>query len=795
MGTTGDDVIQARGGHDVIRGVGGDDVICGGVGADDLIGGEGNDKLYGGPDGWVDEDRAGYFYHGDRIVGGSGDDVLDGGYDPLDEEQERDERGRLDVLDFTTAASGVVVDVSAQTATGEGADTVTDQRWEIRGSRHDDDIAAGAFDDELIGQGGSDRLAGADGRDQIDDGDWMDGSIPGSDALLGGPGDDRLDAGRGPDELDGGDGDDQLYEGGSSNDTLRGGSGNDDIEDAGRGLDHLFGDDGDDVLGDNLVEGTDQGIDGGAGHDSAGLGALFRHNQEPQAPPSVTDLRTGTTTVEWFSETSADTRGIESLSVPNRWTVYGTDAAESISGWSGPITVYAGGGDDSLGGTPRADHLDGGDGDDRARPGRGLDTCISIEHTPNLRNLCEPSPVNHLVSTGPGNRRTSGPQSGGLSPQISRDGRYVAFQTPSALVPGDTNGVRDVYVRDRERGRTTRVSVGSRGQQLARASSWPAISATGRFVTFSTGSAGVLAGLGGGAKRVFLRDLRTSRTELVSQTSRERPANGDSFGSSISEDGRIVAFESWAPNLGAWDVEVFVRDRQTGRTRLLSTDWKGRPSSYGILPKVTPDGRRVLFYSESNLTKEHDGRGLYVADLARDTTRWVGRPVSEHESSSISDDGRVVAFTSRDPDCTASAGECLTAVVRNTRTDVEEIASAPIPGTEFDGPSYNPQLSGDGRFVLFTSRAGNIVVGDDNLATDVFVRDRRNGRVRLVSVAEDGGGANGPSGTGTFDLPNATLSGDGVWAVFASKATNLVLADENGAADVFARRWGVGFYP
>ena len=411
------------------------------------------------------------------------------------------------------------------------------------------------------------------------------------------------------------------------------------------------------------------------------------------------------------------------------------------------------------------------------------------------RNLCEPSPVNHLVSTGPGNRRTSGTQSGGLSPQVSRDGRFIAFQTPSALVPDDTNGVRDVYVRDRERGRTKRVSLGSRGQQLARASSWPAISATGRFVTFSTGSANVLPGLGGGTKRVFLRDLRTSRTELVSQTSRERPANGASFGSSISKDGRVVAFESWAPNLGAWDVEVFVRDRQTGRTRFLSRDWKGRPSGYGILSKVTPDGRRVLFYSVSKLTRERGGQGLYVADLVRQTIRWVARPAIEHEGSSISDDGRVIAFTSVDPDCTGSTGECLTAVVRNTRTDVDEIASAPLPTVESDGPSYNPQLSGDGRFVLFTSRAGNIVEADDNLATDVFVRDRRSGRVRLVSVAEDGGGANGPSGTGTFDLPNATLSGDGVWAVFASRATNLVLADENGAADVFARPWAVGFYP
>ena len=61
VGTTGPDVIQARGGHDIITGLGGDDVICGGAGSDDLIGGDGNDELYGGPDGWVDEDRAGFF--------------------------------------------------------------------------------------------------------------------------------------------------------------------------------------------------------------------------------------------------------------------------------------------------------------------------------------------------------------------------------------------------------------------------------------------------------------------------------------------------------------------------------------------------------------------------------------------------------------------------------------------------------------------------------------------------------------------------------------------------------------
>jgi len=163
------------------------------------------------------------------------------------------------------------------------------------------------------------------------------------------------------------------------------------------------------------------------------------------------------------------------------------------------------------------------------------------------------------------------------SPAISADGRYVAFLASSSnLVPGDTNGTVDIFVHDRQTGTTTRVSVASDGTQSNGLSESPAISATGRFVAFESFATNLVPGDTNGAFDVFVRDLQTGTMTRASLVSDGSQSNSDSRSASISGDGRFVAFHSFATNLVPADSnnesDIFVHDQQTGATsRVLRT--------------------------------------------------------------------------------------------------------------------------------------------------------------------------------------------------------------------------------
>jgi len=155
---------------------------------------------------------------------------------------------------------------------------------------------------------------------------------------------------------------------------------------------------------------------------------------------------------------------------------------------------------------------------------------------------------------------------GSDSPSISAGGRFVAFASEATnLVAGDTNEVWDVFIRDRVARETERVSIGSRGAQADGNSWYPSISADGRFVAFTSGAANLVAGDTNGAADIFIRDRAKRKTERVSIGSRGAQADGGSWYPSISADGRFVAFESEATNLVAGDTnevwDVFLRAR------------------------------------------------------------------------------------------------------------------------------------------------------------------------------------------------------------------------------------------
>lgn len=322
------------------------------------------------------------------------------------------------------------------------------------------------------------------------------------------------------------------------------------------------------------------------------------------------------------------------------------------------------------------------------------------------------------------------------SPSISADGRYVAFVSNSVnLIGTDTNGVEDVFVHDRVTGRTRLVSRDSDGGQGNSYSYSPSVSANGRYIAFYSKASDLVAGDTNGVPDIFIHDRTTGDTTRISVATSGAQSNGSSDLPSISGDGRFVAFFSLATTLITGDTnnvaDIFVRDRTAGQTTRVS---------------VATGGAQANGYSDS---------------------------------PSISANGRYVAFASSAPDLVEGDTNGVTDIFVHDRSDGWTIRiSTPPPGAESDGGSHNPAIAADGQFVAFQSSATNLVEGDTNGVTDVFLYDRSTSLTTRVSVASGGTQGNG-------DSMWPSISGDGRLIAFGSEATTLVTGDTNDATDVF----------
>ena len=203
-----------------------------------------------------------------------------------------------------------------------------------------------------------------------------------------------------------------------------------------------------------------------------------------------------------------------------------------------------------------------------------------------------------------------------VRPSISADGRFVAFQSQSVFEADDTNGKTDVYVHDLGTGATTRVSVASGGAQAHGSSFSPSLSGDGRFVAYWSSAADLVAGDTNRVPDVFVTDRESGRTERVSVSSGGAQANGESSDPSISPDGRYVAFWSAATNLVPADTngkrDVFVADRLAHTTSRVSVTSEGSQSngdSYSPCIAVLNDGS-VLVAFDSAATNL-GSRGVY----------------------------------------------------------------------------------------------------------------------------------------------------------------------------------------
>jgi Tol biopolymer transport system component len=348
-------------------------------------------------------------------------------------------------------------------------------------------------------------------------------------------------------------------------------------------------------------------------------------------------------------------------------------------------------------------------------------------------------------------------------PAISADGRFVVFDSgASNLVAGNTNRGWDVFVRDRLKRTTERVSVSSSGRQANNVSRRPAISADGRFVVFESLASNLVAGDTNKCRYdpidpyhncsdVFVRDLLKGTTERVSVSSSGRQARGESYEQTISADGRFVAFYSQASNLVAGDTngqpDVFVRDRLKRTTERVSVSTRGRQANYfSADPAISADGRFVVFDSGASNLVAGDTNGqpdVFVRDRLKRTTERLsvsndGNPPNGVSSggliSAISADGRFVVFDSLASNLVAGDRMHTDVFVRDRLKNTTERLSLSASGRQANGESERPAISADGRFVAFQSEASNLVSGDTNSAVDVFVRDRKAGKTKLVSV-------------------------------------------------------------
>ncbi len=382
-------------------------------------------------------------------------------------------------------------------------------------------------------------------------------------------------------------------------------------------------------------------------------------------------------------------------------------------------------------------------------------------------------------------------------PAISADGRYIVFNSyASNLVSGDTNGASDIFVHDMQTHLTRRVSVDSNGIQGNGHSYRPVVSADGRYIAFDSDASNLVPGDTNGNTDVFVHDQQTGVTTRMSVRSDGWQGLGTSLSPSVSADGRYVAFHSSAANLAANDTnlanDIFLHDRQTGETRRISTAFGGMQVDHDSrYPSISADGRYIAFESEATNLIPGDTNGVMdifrydnlTGQILRVSVDSYEQQANGHSRApSISADGSLIAFESGGTNLVSGDTNAHTDIfLHDTSTGTTTRVSVDSNGLQANHFSEAPSISVDGRYIAFESAATNLVPGDDNPYIDAFVHDRVLHQTTWVSAGSIDGRENGQSG-------QSVLSADGQFLAFTSWASNLVPYDTNLRSDVFVYR-------
>lgn len=265
----------------------------------------------------------------------------------------------------------------------------------------------------------------------------------------------------------------------------------------------------------------------------------------------------------------------------------------------------------------------------------------------------------------------------------------------------------------------------------------PTISGDGRLVVFASSASNLISGDTNGQWDVFVRDMDTETTWRISVYSDGRQGNNRSDSPAITPDGRYIAFHSLvsfdsADTNGGYD--VYLHDLNDGRTTLVSTTADGTVGNGdSIWPQISEDARSVVLFS---------GATNFVSG---DTNGWSD------------------------------------VFVKDLLTGTIERVNVSSTGTQANGETIWPYISGDGSAVTFCSKASTLVTGDSNNNWDAFVHTMADGQTTRINVRPDGGQAD------SYTRSPTSLTGNGRYVAFASLATDLVDGDTNGMQDIFIR--------
>ena len=378
---------------------------------------------------------------------------------------------------------------------------------------------------------------------------------------------------------------------------------------------------------------------------------------------------------------------------------------------------------------------------------------------------------------------------------MSADSRYVVFASRAAglHVYGKDEPSSDVFMLDRRTGDVTVISSALHGEASNGDSFYPVISADGRFVAFQSTADNLVEGDTNGMQDIFVRDVQNAITIRVSRGVKGTEANGESSYASISETGRFVAFQSDADNLVAMDsngfTDVFVFDMESGSTRLVSVGDLGQQANgRSTEPSLSADGQQVAFASSaSNLVADdtNDAQDVFVRDMFSQTTLRVSLGDTGVEAdaycfgASLSPDGRYVLFLSGANNLVPDdSNDQVDVFLRDRKTGMTQRVSVDSFGVEGDGSCLSASFSADGSRVAFASDSTNLTEGDSNGQVDVFLHDVRTGITERISVANSGDEADALS-------MSPCVSRDGSLVVFSSRASNLTRDDQNKAEDIF----------